>query len=322
MEVPAAPRPLRVAVSRVGLTGVSAVIHLGADRRSAQPFPARIECFVDPEPTRSTAEGPRAEEVVRDALRDVLAGAAETRAERLVQHLAERVRERSRAPRAEVTIAARFPERHPAPVSGIPTQEISTLHARAVASERGTRWLLGVSVQGITTSPFAQRALAALARERLAAAGFSEARIAQVLDRVPVATDDQIAVGTLLLGSPDDVALEIDVAALLEIVAGAMSSEIFELMKRSDEGAVVERAHRRPRSADDCVRAMLAGVVERFAHAPDAAFVLAAQDATQTIHRHHVTAERAGQLRDVRRVLRTGAPAAAGTSLSRWLVGS
>jgi GTP cyclohydrolase-4 len=308
-----------VAVSRVGLTGVSAVIHLGADRRTAQPFPARVECFVEPAPTRSAAEAPRAEEIVRDALRDVLAGNAEARAERLAQQVAEQVRTRQRARRAEVTIAARFPEHHAAPVSGIPTQEISTLHARAVASDRGTRWLLGVSAQGITTSPFAQCELAALARERLATGGFSEAQIARVLDRIPVATDDQIAVGTLLVGCPEQLALEVDVAALLAIVEGAMSSEIFELMKRSDEGAVVERAHRRPRVAGDCVRAMLAGVVERFAHAPDAAFVLAAQDSMHTVHRHHVTAERAGLLGELRRELRTGEPVVSQTSMREWL---
>ena len=41
-----------------------------------------------------------------------------------------------------------------------------------------------------------------------------------------------------------------------------MSSEIYELMKRSDEGAVVEKAHRRPRFVEDCVREMIRGVVE------------------------------------------------------------
>jgi GTP cyclohydrolase IV len=325
MDAQAAPRPVRVDVSRVGLTGVSAVIHLGADRRSAQPFPARLECFVEPEPepdpTRPAAQAPRAEEVVMDALRDVLAGVADTRAERLAQQLAERVRERQRAKRAEVTIAARFPERHPAPVSGIPTQEISTLHARAVASERGTRWMLGVSAQGITTSPSAQAKLAALARERLAAGGLTDAQVARVLERIPVATDDQIAVGTLLLGCPEGLSLDVDVAELLAIVEGAMSSEIFELMKRSDEGAVVERAHRRPRFADDCVRAMLAGVVERFAHAPDAAFVFAAHDGMHTIHRHHVTAERAGLLGDLRRELTTGEPVERLTTTREWLNG-
>ena len=42
-----------------------------------------------------------------------------------------------------------------------------------------------------------------------------------------------------------------------------MSSEIYELMKRSDEAHVVEKAHRRPRFVEDCVREMIRGVVER-----------------------------------------------------------
>jgi GTP cyclohydrolase I/GTP cyclohydrolase-4 len=179
--------------------------------------------------------------------------------------------------------------------------------------------MLGVSAQGITTAPYAQAALHARARERLAADGFSESEIARVLDRVPVATHDQLGVGTLHLGCPEDCALEFDVAALLAIVEGAMSSEIFELMKRSDEAAVVERAHRRPRTVDDCVRVMITGVVERFADLPDAAFVSAAQDSTETIRSHHLVAERAGLLGELRRELRTGEPVEPQTSMRRWL---
>ena len=53
--------------------------------------------------------------------------------------VAELVRERQKARRAEVTIAARYPEHKPAPVSGVNTQEIYTLYGMAVASQRGTR---------------------------------------------------------------------------------------------------------------------------------------------------------------------------------------
>jgi GTP cyclohydrolase IV len=308
-----------VSPSRVGLTGVETVVRLGVDQRTAQPFSARIECLVEPDPVRPAAHASRFEEVIRDVVRDVVYGAPGMRAERLAQEIAERVRERQQARRAHVAIAARFPERRPAPVSGIPTQEISTLHARAVASLRGTRRMVGVSAQGITTAPDAQAVLVARLRERLAADGFSESKIARVLDRVPVATHDQVGVGTLHVGCPEDCALEFDVEALLAIVEGAMSSEIFELMKRSDEVAVVERAHRRPRAVDDCVRAMIAGAVERFADLPDAAFVSAAQESTETIRRHHLTAERAGLLGELRRELRTGEPAVPRTSMRRWL---
>ena len=46
-----------------------------------------------------------------------------------------------------------------------------------------------------------------------------------------------------------------------------MSSEIYELMKRSDEAAVVEKAHRNPRFVEDCVREMVRRVAERLPRA-------------------------------------------------------
>jgi len=285
-------------MSRVGLTGMEKVVHIGVDRGSPQLFSARLDCFVELGATRSGAHMSRFEEVINDAVGELVPGDAGMRAERLAREVAERVRERQRARRAEVTIAARFPERRPAPVSGAATQGISTLHARAVASERGTRWMLGVSAQAMTTSPYARPALTARAHERLAADGFSEAQIARVVDAVPVATHSQVGVGTLHLGCPEGCALELDFAVLLYIV---------------------ERAHRRPRFVEDCVRAMIAGVVERFPAAPDQLFVAAAQENVETIHRHNVTAERAGLLGELRRELTTGESATRQTSMHEWL---
>jgi GTP cyclohydrolase IV len=313
------PPAVRPALSRVGLEGVEVVVRLGVDEPSAQPFAARIDCLVEPARGRPAAGAPRFDDVVTGVVRDVVAGPGGMRAERLVQEVAERVRARLDAPRAAVTIAARFPERRPAPVSGTPTQEISTLHAHAVASARGTRRAVGVSAQGITAAPHAQAVLAAHARERLAAAGFSAAQAARALEQIPVATHDQRGTGTLHLGCPEDCAAAFDVAALLAIVEGAMSSEIFELMKRSDEGAVVERAHRRPRTAGDCVRAMVAGAVGRFGDLPDDAFIAAEHESFETIHRHCVVAERAGLLGDLRREVATGEAVSAPASLRAWL---
>jgi len=304
-------------LSRVGLTGVEAVLHLRVDRRPPQLFAARVACFA--EPPAGHVHSARFEDVMRDAVRDVVADDAGLRIERLAERLAERLRERLGARRAEVTIAARFPERRPAPVSGTPTQEISTLHGGAVASDRGTRRLTGVSAQGMATSPYAQETLVARAHERLAASGFSAARIARILEEVPVATHSQLGVGTLHLGCPEGRACEFDVADLLTIVEAAMASEIFELLKRSDEAAVVERAHRRPRFAGDCVRAILAGVLRRFADAPDDVFVAAAQENVETIHGHDVVAERAGRLGDLRRERATGEAAERPGSVADWL---
>jgi GTP cyclohydrolase IV len=303
-------------LSRVGLTGMEMVVRIGVGGRPPQPFEARIECFVEPDPARGDPRSSRFEDVIADVVREIVLDDAGIPVDRLAQRAAGRIRERQDARRAEAAIAARFPERRPAQVSGAPTQEVSRLHGRALASERGTRRVLGVSLQGTTTSPYV---LVAGARERLAAGGFSEAQIARIVDEVPVATHSQLGVGTLHLGCPEDRALDFDVGVLLDIVQEAMSSEIYELLKRGDEAAVVERAHRRPRYVEDCVRTMIAGVAERFAGAPDDVFVSAAQRNMQTIHGHDVVAERAGLLGDLRRELATGQAGRRTTSLRGWL---
>ena len=93
---------------------------------------------------------------------------------------------------------------------------------------------------------------------------------------------------------------EIDAATLLGIVEQSMSSEIYELMKRSDEAHVVEKAHRRPRFVEDCVREMVRGVVDAFPALDDRAFVSARQENLETIHQHNVVAERFGTLGEIR----------------------
>ena len=98
-----------------------------------------------------------------------------------------------------------------------------------------------------------------------------------------------------------------------------MSSEIYELMKRSDEVAVVEKAHRRPRFVEDCVREMIAGVVERFPQLDGRSFVSARQENLETIHQHNVVAERHGLLAELRSEVETGIPVAHHTSLEGWL---
>ena len=195
------------------------------------------------------------------------------KAETLAEHIAQRVRERQGARRAEVTVEARFPEHKPAPVSGIQTQELYTLHGSAICTELGTRRLIGVTAQGITACPCAQELVAGAARERLEDDGFSAEEIEQILRAVPVATHNQRGLGTLHIGCTELCDDEIDASALLEIVEQSMSSEIYELMKRSDEAHVVEKAHRRPRFVEDCVREMVRGVVDAFPKLDDRAFV-------------------------------------------------
>jgi GTP cyclohydrolase IV len=317
-DVQASAPAVAMSLSRAGVTNVEKVIRIGPPG-AEQLYHATLECFVDLGPEQKGAHMSRFEEVVNDAIGDVVLGESGFKSEQLAQHIAEQVRERQGALRAEVTIAARYPEHKPAPVSGIPTQEIYTLLGSAMSSERGTRRLIGVAAQGMTACPCARELVVGRSRERLAADGFTDDEIDRVIDAVPVATHNQRGLGTLYLGLPEDCDADVDAADLLEIVEQSMSSEIYELMKRSDEAAVVEKAHRRPRFVEDCVREAIRGTIERFGGLADDVFVSSRQENLETIHQHNVVAERFGLLGELRRELATGRHVAHHTTLREWL---
>ncbi len=298
----------------MGVTGVEKVVRIREDL-----FLARFDCFVDLSREQKGAHMSRFDEVVNDAIGEVVLSEAPFRAETLAKHIAELVRERQGAERAEVTIEARYPEYKPAPVSGIQTQEIYTLHGRAVAFAHGTRRTVGVSATGMTACPCAQELIAARARERLAGQDFSEEQIDVILESVPIATHNQRGLATLHIGLTEDAPMEIDAESLLAIAEASMSSEIYELMKRSDEVEVVEKAHRRPRFVEDCVREMVAGVVAVFGSLDGASFVSARQENLETIHQHNVVAERHGMLSELRSEIGSGTAAPHQTSLEEWL---
>ena len=307
-----------VSLSRVGVTGVQKVIRIKANGSDEQLFYAELECFVDLGPKQKGAHMSRFEETVEEAIDEVVLGEA-FKAETLASHIAERVRERQGALRADVTIAARYPEHKPAPVSGLRTQEIYALFGSAVATSRGTRRLVGVQAQGMTACPCAQEMLTSRARERLAGDGFDDREIERILEHVPVATHNQRGLGTLWVGCTEGCDVPIEAANLLRIVESSMSSEIYELMKRSDEAEVVEKAHRRPRFVEDCVREMVRMAVDEFGALADDTFIMSRQENLETIHQHNVVAERYGLLGDLRRELTDDDHEHRHTTMREWL---
>ncbi len=290
-----------VSLTRVGVTGVEKFIRIGTGV-GEQLYYAQLECFVDLGPLQKGAHMSRFEEVVNEAIDEVILGEA-LKAETLAQHIAERVRDRQGALRAEVKIAATYPEHTHAPESGSATQEIYRVFGTAVASARGTRRLIGVEAQGMTACPCAQEMVTDRSRERLEAAGFTSDEIERVFEAVPVATHNQRGIGRLYIGCPEGSTEGVEAKTLLRIVEQSMSSEIYELMKRSDEVEVVERAHRRPRFVEDVVREMVRMGIDEFGSFPEDAFVLARQENLETIHRHNVVAERHGLIGELKREL-------------------
>ena len=318
VDVQARVPRVQLGLSRVGVTDVEKVIRM-RQNGSEQLFSARLECVVELGPDQKGAHMSRFEEVVNEAIGEVVLGESAFKVETLADHIAQLVRTRQGARRAEVNVEARFPEHKPAPVSGIQTQELYTLHGSAICTDAGTRRLIGVTAQGMTACPCAQELITASSRERLEAEGFDDESIERIFEAVPVATHNQRGLGTLLIGCTEQCDDDIDAATLLAIVEHAMSSEIYELMKRSDEARVVEKAHRRPRFVEDCVREMIRGTVDAFGMIDDRAFVTARQVNLETIHQHNVIAERYGTFGEIRRELESGIQPDVHTSRRAWL---
>jgi GTP cyclohydrolase I/GTP cyclohydrolase-4 len=308
-----------VSLSRVGVTGVEKVVRIRSNG-SEQLFYAELECFVDLGPEQKGAHMSRFEEIVNGAIDEVVLGEA-FKAETLASHIAERVRDRQAGCRAEVTIAARYPEHKIAPASGAPTQEIYTLFGSAVASERGTRRLIGVQAQGMTACPCAQEMVMERSQERLREDGFTDDEIGRVFEAVPVATHNQRGIGTLHVGCPEACDAAVEATDLLAIVEASMSSEIYELMKRPDEVEVVEKAHMRPRFVEDCVREMIRMALERYGDLGEGAFVSARQENLETIHKHNVVAERHGLMAELASEISTGERGGRHMTAREWLEG-
>jgi GTP cyclohydrolase I/GTP cyclohydrolase-4 len=307
-----------VSLTRVGVRGVEKVIRVDGDPGDGGYYFAQLDCFVDLNPEQAGVHMSRFEETVNEAI-DAVVLHETLRAEQLAAHIARQIRESQNGMRAEVTIAARYPETVSTPASGLPTQEIYTLHGTAVTSARGTRTLTGVEAQGMTACPCAQGLVAERSRERLEADGFAEDEIERVLEAVPVATHNQRGIGSLHLGQPESSDIDIDARDLLHIVESSMSSEIYELMKRSDEVEVVEKAHRNPRFVEDVVREMVRRVAEAYPALRDGGFLLARQENLETIHRHSVYAERSGLLSEIVAELDSGAHSRRHMTEREWL---
>jgi len=307
----------RIGLSRAGVTRSAKAIRLrfgGVEHY----MDATVECLVDLDPDQKGVHMSRFEEEVNEAIDQVMIHEA-LAIEGLAEEIARRVVERQGALRGTATITARYPVERRTPVTDVATQEMYGLIGTASARVGESRRAVGVSAQGMNACPCAQGLVREQAEAALAADGFDPDEIARIVSLVPIATHNQRARGTLIVGSPTSATIPAD--DLIAIVEDGMSSEIYELLKRPDELYVVDRAHRRPRFVEDSVREMVGGVLERFPSLPDDAFISAHQENYETIHTHDVEAERHGLVGEMRSEMSGGPHAVRHVRLSEWLDG-
>jgi len=307
--------PARLSLTRAGVARSAKAIRIRHEE-AERLFQAEVACSADLSPEQKGVHMSRFEESINEAIDEVVLGEA-LHIEVLAETIAERVVATQRAVRSEVRIDASYPVEKSPPVTEVPTQETYRLIGIGAAGPGGARRIVGVTAQGMNACPCAQELIRAQAEDALTADGFSDEEVDRIVRLVPIATHNQRARATLLVGTPNGT--EVPAELLLEIAEDSMSSEIYEVLKRPDEQYVVDRAHRRPRFVEDSVREMVRGVCERLPDLVDATFVRAHQENFETIHTHDVEAERSGTLGEIRQELAGGAGGRAHVTLPEWL---
>ena len=306
----------RIALSRVGVTGLKRVLRLHSPgKRGNTIFFAEMDLYAHLGASRSGVHMSRFIENIED-ISSIMASESSPDIESLAERMALAIARTQGTRRSEVRIRAQFPLTRRTPVSGGAVEDMYTFIGIAISDGVSTRRAVGVEVTGLTVCPCAQAMTSEHARGALVSEGYTPSQVDDIISIVPIASHNQRGRGTLIIGAQIPLRAE----TLVEISENAMSSGIYELMKRPDELHVVLRAHSRPRFAEDVVREMIGGVADSLPGLPDDTFVLARQENFESIHVHNASAERCGLLGEMRREIAGERSDSRGlASLETWL---
>lgn len=304
-----------VSLSRAGVTNLRRIIHIANGGRGIL-FYAELDLYADVKPEKAGVHMSRFNDVLESLAAEIVLEPSPD-IESLAERLAQQIVKTQSATRSEVHIRARSPMMKITPISAKSVEEIYTLIGIASSTSEASRHLVGVEVEGMTVCPCAQDMVRTHSKDLLTAEGYSMEEAERIVDILPMASHNQRGRGTLLIGSEMQVRAE----NLVHIVEASMSSETYELLKRTDEFFIVNKAHRNPRFAEDVVREMLSNVVEIYPDLPDTAFVLAKQENYEGVHKHNAFAERFGTLGEIRREMIGKDHVVRHMSLEEWLKG-
>src|SRR5207247_4817070 len=93
---------------------------------------------------------------------------------------------------------------------------------------------------------------------------------------------------------------KVGAAGRSDVVEDSLSAAALGLLKRPDEGRLVEMAHRNPKFVEAVVRDVLERLLKRYPKMPDGTWVRVKSEAEESIHKHNALAERSttfGELR-------------------------
>lgn len=290
-----------ITLTRVGVTDVKKLVEVARKNKRPIVLLSTFDIFVDLPSDRKGANLSRNFEAIDEVLEEMIASPV-YEIEDLCGEVAKRLIGRHEyALHAEVRMRSEYVLKRETPQTKIKCQEVVNIFAEAKAmrdKNLTVRKLVGAEVLGITACPCAQEIMREKAENELKSLGVGNDVIKKFLNNVPMPTHNQRGRGIISIEVHDSDFISLD--KIINIIENSMSSQMFELLKRSDEAVIVERAHKNPKFVEDCVRAMAQKIVHEFPELPDDSVITIKQINEESIHRHNAFAERKSTLGELR----------------------
>lgn len=292
---------IAITLTRVGVTDVKKLVEVARKDKRPIVLVSTFDIFVDLPSNRKGANLSRNFEAIDEVLEEMII-APIYEIEDLCGEVARRLIHRHEyALNAEVRMKSEYVIKRETPETKIKCQEVVNIfaEAKAIRDEKlKVRKLVGAEVLGITACPCAQEIMRDKAKKELKALGVENDVIKKFLNRVPMPTHNQRGRGIISIEVHDNNFVSLE--KIISIIENSMSSQMFELLKRSDEATIVELAHKHPKFVEDCVRTMAQKIVEEFPELPDDSIITIKQINEESIHRHNAFAERKSTLGELR----------------------
>lgn len=292
---------IAITLTRVGVTDVKKLVEVARKDKRPIVLVSTFDIFVDLPSDRKGANLSRNFEAIDEVLEEMIASPV-YEIEDLCSEVAKRLIDRHEyALVAEVRMKSEYVLKRETPATKLNCQEVVNIFAEAKAlrgEELIIRKLVGAEVLGITACPCAQEIMVDKARKELKRLGVDTKLIKQFLNSVPMPTHNQRGRGIISIDTQNSHFVSLE--KIINIIENSMSSQMFELLKRTDEAMVVERAHNNPKFVEDCVRTMAQKVVKEFPELPDDSIIVIKQINEESIHRHNAFAERKSTFGELR----------------------
>ena len=293
-DVQASSPDVRINLTRVGVKNVKKLVEVHRYEKRPVIFISNFDVFVDLPGSLKGANLSRNFEVIDEVLQQAIEGDV-NEIEKLCSVVARKLLDRHEyADRTEVLMRSEFMVKRETPVSHTVCHEVVKVHARAIARRTFrkpiVRKSIGAEVTGMTACPCAQNIMKERAMRVLQGLNVDQNSIDAFFSEVPMATHNQRGRGFLCIETDDD--QHVDLEKIISILKESMSSGIYELLKRGDEGQVVLSAHKNPRFVEDCVREMAKKVLAEFEYLSGDSMVTIKQTNEESIHQHDAYAER------------------------------